>query len=154
MRISIIGALIGAMVGAIARSAVVLYMVGATNPVVFYPSAMIGVLIGAIAGAIARPLWSAVLGAVLSGFIFELFMLPCATLVGTWGKVMGKDHAQSDFLSETLPHMLLMALAGALAGGIGALAARMKMLEEPQEETDSDSAASPSSKPPDERRTQ
>ena len=122
MRISGVGAMVGAAVGAVARTAVVFISVGGVVPLVFVlPSAAIGLLVGAIAGALARPWLGAILGFVLSAVIFELFMLPCASLIGVFGQLTGNEHAESKFLGQTLVYMLEMGVAGALAGLIGGL---------------------------------
>jgi hypothetical protein len=95
---------------------------GAQVPLVFLlPSAVIGILVGCIAGGTGRPLRGALLGAVLSAVVFELFMLPCASVLGRFGSITGDQDAEGKFLRETLVYGLEMALAGALAGGIGGL---------------------------------
>jgi hypothetical protein len=119
MKISPLGALVGALIGACARAAVVFLNLGHAGgalPALALPSAGIGLLVGAIAGAIGRPLLGAVVGAVLSGVVFELFMCACASVIGTFSQKAG-----GDFLSQTLIYALEMGAAGALAGGIGGL---------------------------------
>jgi hypothetical protein len=113
-------------VGAVARSAVVLLNVGDAVPVVFVlPSAAIGVMVGGIAGATARPWRGAVIGALLSAVIFELFMLPCVSLLGALGGVIAED-ADGKFFRKTLFYAMQMGVAGALAGYIGGLVGRAK----------------------------
>jgi hypothetical protein len=122
MKISPVGAGVGALVGCVGRSAVVLLNMPAGavgEPMLALPSAGIGLLVGAIAGAFGRPVLGAGVGAVLSGVVFELFMFACASLIGSISQ-----RASSMFLSETLVYGLEMAAAGALAGGIGGLVGR------------------------------
>ena len=120
MKISGTGALVGAAIGAGARSAVGLLNLGEGVPLVFVlPSAAIGVLVGLIAGATAKPLVGALVGALLSAIVFELFMLPCASLFGTFGSISGDKNAEGKFLRATVIYALEMGVAGLLAGGIG-----------------------------------
>jgi hypothetical protein len=120
MKISVTGALVGAAIGAVGRSVVMWLNLGQGVPQVFLlPSAAIGVLVGVIAGATAKPLVGALIGALLSAIVFELFMLPCASLVGTIGSMTGDKNAEGNFLQETVIYALEMGLAGFLAGGIG-----------------------------------
>jgi len=90
----------------------------ASMPTFVIPSAVIGLLVGGIAGAAGKPLRGAALGAVLSGVVFELFMLPCISVIGLFSPETGRE-----FLHNTLPYALQMALAGAVAGGAGGAAA-------------------------------
>jgi|GEM_PF-4983578 len=120
MKVSGTGALVGAAVGAVARSAVVLLNLGDQVPVVFVvPSAVIGVFVGLIAGGIGKPAWGAAVGAVLSAVVFELFMLPCASLIGTFGSLTGNSQAQGKFLQGTVIYAAEMGIAGLLAGAVG-----------------------------------
>jgi hypothetical protein len=120
MKISGTGALVGAAIGAGARSAVVLLNLGEGIPlVVVLPSAAIGVLVGLIAGGTAKPLVGALVGALLSAIVFELFMLPCGSLLGTFGSITGDKDAEGKFLRETVIYAVEMGVAGFLAGGIG-----------------------------------
>ena len=120
MKISGTGAIVGAAIGAGARSAVVLLNLGDFVPLVFVlPSAAIGVLVGLIAGGMSKPLVGALVGALLSAVVFELFMLPCVSLIGTFGSITGEKNAAGDFLRKTVIYALEMGVAGALAGGIG-----------------------------------
>lgn len=117
MKISGTGAAVGAAIGFVARGAVVLLNLGgAVGPfgMLALPSAGIGALAGAIAGATGRPLRGALVGAILSGVIFEFFMFACASLIGGFSQ-----KASGDFLTQTVVYGLEMAIAGALAGGIG-----------------------------------
>jgi hypothetical protein len=117
------GAVAGALVGGLARGAVVLLNFG-TRPGGFVPfalpSATIGLLVGGIAGAFCRPLLGAVVGAVLSGVVFELFMTAGASMLGYFNPQRG-----TDFMAETLIYGLEMAVAGALAGGVGGLIGKL-----------------------------
>jgi len=132
MRISGTGAAVGAVIGAVARSVVVLINLGDGVPLVFIlPSAAIGVLVGGIAGGTGRPLVGALVGAILSAVVFELFMLPCASLVGTFGNFTGAQDAERKFLRETLVYALEMGVAGAVAGAIGGLVGRAKSGPQP-----------------------
>lgn len=56
----------------------------------------------------------ALTGALLSGVVFELFMVSCASLIGT----ISQKHAE-DFIWATAIFALEMGAAGLLAGGIG-----------------------------------
>jgi hypothetical protein len=117
MKISGMGALVGAIVGFIARGAVVVLnfpVSGHALAFIALPSAMIGALVGGIAGATGRPLRGALVGAILSGVVFEAFMLTCASLIGQFSPQEG-----SNFLADTLKYGLEMGIAGAVAGGIG-----------------------------------
>jgi hypothetical protein len=120
MRVSGTGAAVGAVLGAFARGAVVLLNLwahGADRLAAFaLPSAGIGLLVGGIAGATGKPLLGAIVGALLSGVVFEFFMCACASALG--GREGGR------VLSDTLIYGLEMALAGALAGGLGGAAGR------------------------------
>lgn len=120
MKISSTGAMVGAVIGAGARSAVVMLNLGEGVPPVFVlPSAAIGVLVGLIAGGMSKPLVGALVGALLSAIVFELFMLPCVSLIGTFGSIAGETNAAGNFLRNTVIYALEMGVAGALAGGIG-----------------------------------
>ncbi|HBE70132.1 MAG TPA: hypothetical protein DDW52_18445 [Planctomycetaceae bacterium] len=119
LRISVIGAIVGAIGCAIGRSLVVYSAIQKPALILMLPSAGIGMLVGAISGAIGRPLISAVTGALLSAFVFELFLLPCASLIGTLGEISGNANADSDFIRSTLKYLIGMAVAGGVGGGIG-----------------------------------
>lgn len=117
MKVSGTGAAVGAAVGFFARGAVVLLNFGAAGAVLgilALPSAAIGALAGAIAGATGKPVRGALVGAVLSGIVFEFFMFACASLIGQFDRKTG-----GDFLTHTLVYGLEMAIAGAIAGGLG-----------------------------------
>jgi hypothetical protein len=101
---------------------VVLAWIGPIGPkghIIALPSAGVGLLVGAIAGALGKPLRGAIVGLILSAFVFELFMFACASLIGGMADLLGHKGAESEFLTEMLPYTLLMGLAGAAAGGIG-----------------------------------
>ena len=120
MQISGDGAAVGAIVGFIARPAVVLIWLGPEIGIYFaLPSAAIGALVGGIAGGTGRTLWGALGGAVLSAILFEMFMCSCASMAGTVGSAFGQHDAGQKVLVETAPYFLMMGLAGAIAGGVG-----------------------------------
>jgi hypothetical protein len=116
MKISGVGAMVGAVVGVVARGAVVVLNIHLDQSfaMIALPSAAIGALVGGIAGATARPIGGALVGAFLSGVVFEVFMLTSASLIGQFSPQGG-----GDFLRDTLKYCLEMAVAGAIAGGIG-----------------------------------
>ncbi len=120
MQISPRGAAVGALVGAAARAAVVWLHLGPNMPRAFFiPSAAIGLLVGAIAGGLGRPVRGMIAGFLLSAVVFELFLLPCASLLG----IFGGAGAGQQFLWESLRYALEMGAAGALAGLAGGFAA-------------------------------
>ena len=124
MKISGIGALVGAVTCAAARSAVILFHLGdlaKVQPAFVVPSATIGMLVGAIAGAAGKPVRGAVVGAVLSGVVFEVLMLPCVSLIGLFSPV-----ASEDFFRGTLLYGLQMAGAGAIGGALGGGVGRLR----------------------------
>lgn len=92
------------------------------------PSAVIGLLVGAIAGGLGKPGRGALVGFVLSGFVFEVFMCACASVLSAAPGGTEKDAAE--FLIEALPYMFLMGAAGAAAGGIGGAAGSAAMRDE------------------------
>ena len=116
MKISGAGAMVGAVVGFVARGAVVVMNLhpGQSFAIIALPSAAIGALVGGIAGATGRPLRGLLIGAFLSGVVFEVFMLTCASLIGQFSPREG-----GNFMIDTLKYGLEMAVAGAIAGGIG-----------------------------------
>lgn len=124
MQISGTGALVAAFAGAVLRATVVLYHTGGQMPMLALPSAGIGLLVGGIAGASGRPLRGAAIGAILSGLIFELFLLSCASVFGTAATLLGDAGAGGRLHSGALPYLAQMALAGAVAGALGGAAGR------------------------------
>ncbi|WP_153555726.1 hypothetical protein [Roseimaritima sediminicola] len=136
MRISPIGALTGAGVSAVSRVGVVLFFFPEliVNPIVLLPSAGLGVLVGMIAGALRPPLIAAGTGALLSAIVLELFILPCASLLGAFGSLLGDDRAGHDFLIQTSIYLVGMGIAGAVGGGVGSLIGQLAEAEplEPQ----------------------
>jgi len=114
MKISVPGALFGAAVGAIARGLVIVLNVGSPVFILALPSASIGALVGLIAGSLRHPLLAAGVGAVLSGLVFEFFMIACSSMI-SW---FDADGAKVFFV-ETLLYGIEMGLAGALAGFAG-----------------------------------
>jgi hypothetical protein len=137
MRISPVGALVGAILCAIGRSLVVLSMIQKPVLILMLPSAGIGLLVGAIAGAIGRPLVSAVTGALLSAIVFELFLLPCVSLIGTFGDLSGNTNAESEFVRSTLKYLIGMAVAGGIGGGVGGAIGRLNGKAQTQPKEDS-----------------
>ena len=119
LRISPVGAIVGASLCAIGRSLVVFSVIQEPAVILMLPSAAIGLLVGAIAGAIGRPVVSAVVGALLSAIVFELFLLPCVSLIGAFGDITGNANADSDFIRSTLKYLIGMAVAGGIGGGVG-----------------------------------
>ena len=119
MKISGTGAMVGAGIGAVARATVVVLNLGAVPPILVFPSAAIGVLVGLIAGASKKPAQGALIGAMLSAVVFELFMFPCVSLAGMFGQVTGDAKAGEKFFRQTLVYAMEMGVAGALAGGLG-----------------------------------
>jgi len=119
LRISPVGATVGAILCAVGRSLVVFWMIQQPVLIFMLPSAAIGLLVGAIAGAIGRPFVSALTGAILSAIVFELFLLPCASLLGTFGDFTGNANADAEFMQSTLKYLIGMAVAGGIGGGIG-----------------------------------
>ena len=120
MQVSATGAGVGALIGALGRALVVIFWLGPQASIIALPSAGIGLLVGAIAGSLGRPLRGALVGFVLSAFVFELFMCACASVLGDLGTIFGGKDAGMAFLTAVLPYTLLMGVAGAAAGGIGA----------------------------------
>lgn len=116
MKVSGVGAIVGAVVGVVARGAVVVLNLHPDQSfaMIALPSAAIGALVGGIAGATGRPIRGALVGAFLSGVVFEAFMLTCASLIGQFS-----PEGAGDFLNVTLKYGLEMAVAGAIGGGIG-----------------------------------
>ncbi len=119
MQISAAGAGVGSLVGAAGRALVVFCWVGPNAGIFALPSAAIGLLVGAIAGALGKPLRGALVGFILSAFVFELFMFSCASVFGDVARIFGEKDAGTKLLTDVLPYMLLMGVAGAAAGGIG-----------------------------------
>ncbi len=107
-RVSLVGAGVGALIGGIGRAAVAAFhFTGASGDLtlVVLIAAGIGIVIGALAGATGRPLLGATVGAALSAVIFML-TLPAVAFLQLLG-------------AGTLPSVLEVVAAGALAGGIG-----------------------------------
>lgn len=124
MQISATGAGVGAVVGAVGRALVVIGWLGPAALIVALPSAGIGLLVGAIAGGLGKPLRGALVGFLLSAFVFELFMFACASALGDVAQLWGEKDKGRMFLTEVLPYTLFMGLAGAAAGFIGGIVGR------------------------------
>jgi hypothetical protein len=108
MQVSGTGAGVGALLGALGRALVVIFWLGPQAGIIALPSAGIGLLVGAIAGSLGRPLRGALVGFVLSAFVFELFMCACASVLGDLGSIVGGKDAGMAFLTAVLPYTLLM----------------------------------------------
>lgn len=118
------GIMVGAMVGFIARGMVVGLNLPDNGVLILLalPSAVIGALVGGIAGATAKPIRGAIVGAVLSGLVFEFFVIAVTGLFG------GAERG----VAETFVYALQMALAGAIAGGLGGLVGMQERLSDPK----------------------
>ena len=132
MKLSGVGALVGAAVGAGLRGGFTLFNLRfgdaahqALALIAFLPSVAVGPLSGGIAGALAKPGWGALLGAGISAGLFGLCVLPWAVLLESAG-------AGGELTAFTWPYFLQKAAAGAIAGTVGgyigarSLAARAK----------------------------
>jgi hypothetical protein len=115
MKIS--GARVGALVGFFGMGAVILLNLGPypLALLVALISAGIGLMVGFIAGEQGKPLPGAAVGFILSGVAFTLFWFTCAPFIFPFDA--GRE--DKDFLWSLLVFGLEMAVAGAVAGGIG-----------------------------------
>jgi hypothetical protein len=115
-RASLIGACVGALVGAGGRAGVAACSLNEASQggaVLVLTAALIGMVLGAFAGATGRPVLGALVGAGLSGLFF-LMSFPVVAVF--------------DFLGALrTPSLLLMVAMGALAGGVGGAAARRQV---------------------------
>ena len=115
-RVSLAGALTGAVLGGLGRILVTvghLQVTGNTGPILFV-SAAVGIIIGGLAAMSGRALTGAILGAVLSALVYFgaypivlLFHALGALLPASWGEVIA-----------------IGALAGGLGGAVGQMTAR------------------------------
>lgn len=124
----ILGALVGALLGALIRGGITLYHLRegeAFGVLGSLPSAGIGFLCGAIAGATCRAWLGALLGAALSAGVFVLFVVPVAYLFAHFNAV----EKVTEF---TWPLFIQKAIAGAVAGGVGAFVGRLIVTGEKQ----------------------
>jgi hypothetical protein len=132
MKLSRVGALVGAGVGAVVRGGFTLFNLAfgdgahaALALVAFLPSVVVGALSGGIAGALGKAGWGALIGAGISVGLFGLCVLP-------WAVVLERAGAAGEFTSFSWPYFLQKGFAGAIAGAIGgyiggrSLAARAK----------------------------
>lgn len=141
MRISVEGAAVGAVVAAVGRALVVLYWLGpGVGAFVALPSAGIGLLVGTIAAAPGKPWTGAAVGFVLSALVFELFLWSCASGVNMLGSLVGEERAGQDLLISVIPYMLLMGVAGAIAGGAGGAVGQARLRHKERELEHSGSA--------------
>jgi len=110
----VVGASVGALIGAISRVAVAAYhLTPATQDrgLVVLIAAVMGIITGALAGAVGKPVLGATVGAGLSVLAY-LVNLPIVAFLHFLGAL-------------TTPTLLEVVAAGALAGGIGGAAAQM-----------------------------
>ncbi len=116
----ILGGLVGALLGALIRGGITLFHLSggeAFGVLGSLPSAGIGFLCGAIAGATCRAWLGALVGGVLSAGVFGLFVIPVAYLFSQFNA--------ADAVTEfTWPLFIQKAIAGAVAGGVGAFVGR------------------------------
>lgn len=127
----IIGGLVGALLGALIRGGITLFHLRegeAFGVLGSLPSAGIGFLCGAIAGATCRAWLGAIIGAVLSAGVFGLFVIPFAYLFAQF-------NAAEKVTEFTWPLFIQKAIAGAVAGGVGALVGRWILAGEPLQQT-------------------
>jgi hypothetical protein len=112
-RLSVTGAAAWAVVGGVSRAAIAAVHItdssGDLRQLVLIAAA-IGVVIGALAGATGRPLLGTAVGAALAGVVFIV------TLSAVWMFAL--------IGAGTLPSLLEILAAGALAGGIGGAVGR------------------------------
>ncbi len=117
----ILGGLVGALLGALIRGGITLFHLRggeAFGVLGSLPSAGIGFLCGAIAGATCRAWLGALIGAVLSAGVFGLFVIPFAYLFSHFD-------ATDKVTAFTWPLFIQKAIAGAVAGGIGAFVGKL-----------------------------
>ena len=134
-RISPLGVVVGALVCAVCRGGVVLLNVALHVSEELQPTAIwfallsagIGLVVGALAGMFSGPWRGALVGALFSGFLFELFMLPCAFACEMIGGLTGEKGAGVKFLAGVWPYLLEMAAAGAVAGAISGIVGKMDL---------------------------
>jgi len=116
-RLSVIGAVVGAVLGGVGRGALAAFHLQQTNRETFVAIlvvAAIGVVIGGLAGMMGRPLLGAVVGVVLSGVVY-LATLPVALLM------QALDVGRTASLGEVLG---VGAVVGAVAGAAERLLGR------------------------------
>jgi hypothetical protein len=111
-RASLVGAGVGALVGAGTRAGITAYYFDTTreDATLVVLSALTGMIVGALAGATGTPVLGAAVGAVLSGLFF-LLSFPVVVLLDVLG-------------TATLPSLAVVLGMGAVAGGVGGAVAR------------------------------
>jgi hypothetical protein len=124
------GCLVGAATGAVLRFLVAVtclsaddaaWGVGGSTGILLLASfsALIGMVLGAVSGVTCRPILGAVIGGVLSaGSCLTLAVLPAQLLHAPGGT------QTTQMYTMQIGGLVAMAIAGALAGGIGALAGK------------------------------
>ena len=114
---SLLGAVVGAVLGGIGRGALAAFSVRELNrdttPVVLVVAA-IGIIVGALSGLTGRPVWGAVVGAALSAGVY-LTTLPA---------VLFMQAIQVGRAASLVEVLVVGALVGALAGAAGQVARR------------------------------
>lgn len=131
MQVSGVGAVVGSVIGGLARGTVVLFHTGASSFWLAFPSAGIGALVGAIAGASAQPRRGALIGGLLSAAIFGLLLLSGTFLMGRIDALLGEQGSGASFLKWGVPYLLEMTIAGAFAGWAGATAGKCTRIAKP-----------------------
>ncbi len=117
--VSPLGALVGAVVGAIVRPAAVYLQIGDHLPadahVIYAGSAVIGLIVGALSGLVGKPLWGAAAGGILAVLMYFFSVIPLAfcLCLDAWGHQRGGPNP---------PSWWLIACTGVVAGGSGGLA--------------------------------
>ena len=123
LRPSLLGAVVGAVLGGIGRGALAAFYLHELNrdtTLVVLVAAAIGIVVGALAGMTGRPVWGAVVGAALSAAVY-LTTLPVALFM------QGIQVGRPASLVEVL---VVGALVGALAGAAGHVARRRRSKRE------------------------
>ena len=119
LRVSLLGAVVGAVLGGIGRGALAAFHIRELNrdttPVVLVVAA-IGIVVGALSGLTGRPVWGAVVGAALSGGIY-LTTLPA---------VLFMQAIQVGRAPSLVEVLVVGALVGALAGAAEHVARRRR----------------------------
>ena len=123
LRPSLLGAVVGAVLGGIGRGALAAFYLRELNrdtTLVVLVAAAIGIVVGALAGMTGRPVWGAVVGAALSAVVY-LTTLPAALFM------QGIQVGRPASLVEVL---VVGALVGALAGAAEHVARRRRSKRE------------------------
>jgi hypothetical protein len=123
LRPSLLGAMVGAVLGGIGRGALAAFHVRELNrdtTLVVLVVAAIGVVVGALSGMTGRPVWGAVVGAALSAVVY-LATLPAAIFMQT---------IQVGRAPSLLEVLVVGTLVGALAGAAEHVARRRRSKRE------------------------